>query len=146
MNFFPKNLRYLRRKLGQNQAQLSSLVNKKQNTIGNWENAVSEPGIRELSIIAQYFGVSLEALVSVDLEHLDQADESKKVTGNETTAVKREYKLEETSNTLVSEESQDQFWVVVRELRRISEKLDSIQTQLNAKERPVNLPPRGSGL
>ena len=70
MNFFPKNLRYLRRKLGQNQAQLSNLVNKKQNTIGNWENAVSEPGIRELSIIAKYFGVSLETLVSVDLENI----------------------------------------------------------------------------
>jgi len=146
MNFFPKNLRYLRRKLGQNQAQLSNLVNKKQNTIGNWENAVSEPGIRELSIIAQYFGVSLETLISVDLEKSNQADESKEAQGPETAAGKREYKLEEMSNTVVSEESQDQFWVVVRELRRISEKLDTIQTQLNAKERPINPPQRSSGL
>ncbi len=133
--------------MGRNQAQLSSLVNKKQKIqLEIVKILVSEPGIRELSIIAQYFGVSLEILVSVDLENLDQGDDTKKVQRPDIVAGKREYKLEETSNTVVSEESQDQFWVVVRELRRISEKLDTIQTQLNAKEQPLNPPPRGSGL
>ena len=132
MNFFPKNLRYLRKKKGQNQSELSILVNKKQNTIGNWENAVSEPGIRELTMLAQYFGVSLEDLVASDLEARDQPSGDNPPMP-ESGILRGHYPLNENMNTLASEDSQNQFWVVIRELRRIHEKLDDLKGMVEAQ-------------
>jgi len=133
MNFFPKNLRYLRKKKGQNQSELSKLVNKKQNTIGNWENAVSEPGIRELTMLTQYFGVSLEDLVASDLEAMDRLSGDKQPL-SEPDKSRRHYALNENLNTLANEDNQNQFWVVVRELRRIHEKLDDLKVVVESKQ------------
>jgi transcriptional regulator with XRE-family HTH domain len=127
MNFFPKNLRYLRKKKGQNQSELSKLVNKKQNTIGNWENSVSEPGIRELTMLSQYFGVSLEDLVASDLEAMDRISGFNQSSTESDKPKPPHYVLNENLNTLAREDSQDQFWVLVRELRRVHEKLDDIK-------------------
>ncbi|HMH33530.1 MAG TPA: helix-turn-helix transcriptional regulator [Puia sp.] len=134
MNFFPKNLRYLRKKKGQNQSELSKLVNKKQNTIGNWENAVSEPGIRELTILTQYFGVSLEDLVASDLETMDRLSGDKQSLPESGRSKRSSYPLNENANTLASEDGQNQFWVLVRELKRVHEKLDDIKGMVESKQ------------
>ena len=67
MDAFAKNIRYLRRKSGHNQAELAKLVGKKQNTIANWENGISEPGIKELVILSKFFETSMDGLILLDL-------------------------------------------------------------------------------
>src|SRR6516165_2297598 len=68
MNLFSKNLRYLRKKGNHNQDEIALLFNKQPNTIGNWENRKSEPGLAELLRLAEFFKVSAEDLLQKDLE------------------------------------------------------------------------------
>jgi transcriptional regulator with XRE-family HTH domain len=141
MNFFPKNLRHLRRKKGQNQSELSKLVNKKQNTIGNWENGISEPAIKELTMLTQYFGINLHDLVSIDLEAQDQLSGDQQSQPASSKQENRNYVFNEQASSMASEDSQNQFWVVVRELRRIHEKLDAIKGDLVSTKPTQERPP-----
>jgi DNA-binding XRE family transcriptional regulator len=68
MNFLSKNLKYLRKRFAVSQEQLGLQVEKRQTTIGNWENEVSEPNVKELIVITNYFGLSLDDLILSDLE------------------------------------------------------------------------------
>ena len=134
MNFFSKNLKYLRKKGHLSQADLAKKVDKKQNTIGNWENQVTEPGIDELSILSQLFEVNLQDLIAANLEEL----ESSRIGMPEELPKSPKYPVNESSSTMAREDSQDQFWVVVRELRRIHKKLDyMIGKNENKPDRPV---------
>lgn len=66
-SLFPSNLRFLRKKRGLNQEDVSVLFNKKANTVGNWENGKTEPSIPELLVISGYFGVNLEDLLRSEM-------------------------------------------------------------------------------
>ncbi len=68
MNHFSANLTYLRNRFAIKQNQLASYMNKAQTTIANWENKKSEPDIEELIKIIQYFGVTVDTMLFVDLE------------------------------------------------------------------------------
>lgn len=67
MQFLGKNIKYLRKNLSENQATIGSLVKKGQTTIGNWENGISEPNVEELLVLSNYFNISLDILIKVDL-------------------------------------------------------------------------------
>ena len=67
MNFLGKNIRYLRKQNSQSQAGLASVIGKGQTTIGNWENGVSEPGVEELLTLSNYFDISVDILLKIDL-------------------------------------------------------------------------------
>ncbi|MHA4807739.1 helix-turn-helix domain-containing protein [Flavitalea flava] len=67
MQFLGKNIKYLRKNLSENQSTIGSLVKKGQTTIGNWENGISEPNVEELLILSNYFDISLDVLIKVDL-------------------------------------------------------------------------------
>jgi transcriptional regulator with XRE-family HTH domain len=67
MHFLGKNLRHLRKQSSRTQSEIASLIQKGQTTIGNWENGISEPSLNELLIISNYFDISIETLLKVDL-------------------------------------------------------------------------------
>lgn len=56
-------LKELRKRKGISQLKLALDLNTNQNTISRYENGEREPGIRELIMIADYFGVSLDYLL-----------------------------------------------------------------------------------
>ncbi len=64
----PGNLKYLRKKSGKTQDALSSEVNIGRTTIANYEAGISEPNVETLRTFAKYFGVSLDDLLSKNLE------------------------------------------------------------------------------
>lgn len=132
MQFFSKNLRYLRKKKREKQADISAHVNKKQNTIGNWENGISEPSIRELMFLSRYFAVNLEAFMSSDLEQIDKTNGEDFYDQHKNKKLKN-YPMIEGPGTLASEANEDKFQVVIRELRNINEKLDSIKDSVKPK-------------
>ena len=70
MSIFSKNLRYLRKKGNHNQDEIAILFRKRANTIGNWENQKSEPSLTELMKLGEFFKVSVEDLLHIDMETL----------------------------------------------------------------------------
>lgn len=63
MNYFSRNLKFLRESLDVSQQELAVFLKKAQTTIGNWENNRTEPSIEHLISISLFFGISLDALV-----------------------------------------------------------------------------------
>jgi len=66
------NLKYLRKKAGKTQDGLSSDVNIGRTTIANYEAGISEPNVETLRTFAKYFGVTLDDLLSKNLEQQQQ--------------------------------------------------------------------------
>ena len=64
------NLKYLRKKSGKTQDALSSDVKIGRTTIANYEAGVSEPSLETLLAFAKYFGISLDDLLSKNMEDL----------------------------------------------------------------------------
>ena len=67
MHYLGKNIRYLRKQLSKTQSEIASLIKKGQTTIGNWENGISEPNLDELLILSNFFDISLDTLIKIDL-------------------------------------------------------------------------------
>lgn len=68
--YLAKNLKYLRKKSGKTQDGLSADVGIGRTTIANYEAGISEPNIENLRAFANYFGISLDILVSKNLEEM----------------------------------------------------------------------------
>ena len=125
MSLFSKNLRFLRRRGDFSQDEIATLFNKRPNTVGNWENRKSEPSLGELIRLGEFFKVSTHALLHTDLEKsglqpvIDSEPDSpeQKPKG---------YSLTEPVNSMANEESHDAFWLILRELRSMNEKVDSL--------------------
>lgn len=120
MNYLSSNIRYLRRKTGQNQAELARNFGKKQNTVGNWENGVSEPSIKELVVLSQIFMVGMEELVNRDLEQKDKQGAVGELQLTDSSPETSQAGLPLSSQ----EKEMDGFWMTLREIRRMNQKLD----------------------
>jgi transcriptional regulator with XRE-family HTH domain len=69
------NLKYLRKKSGKTQDALSSELNIGRTTIANYEAGISEPNVETLLTLAKYFGVSMDALLSKNVEDVIKSGE-----------------------------------------------------------------------
>jgi len=127
MSLFAKNLRFLRKQRGLNQDEISGLFNKRANTVGNWENGKSEPSIGELVKLADFFKIGLQQLLHTDLQEkaFEVMDSAADSASDRQTSFS--YTINENSDSLAPEISQDSFWLILRELRSISEKLDELK-------------------
>jgi transcriptional regulator with XRE-family HTH domain len=74
---FSKNLLYLRKKAGKSQAAIALQLSKGQTTIGNWENAYSEPSLAEIVEISNIFGINTSDLLTVDLNNVHLIENEK---------------------------------------------------------------------
>lgn len=63
------NLRYLRKKLGKTQDALSVELSIGRTTLANYEAGISEPNVETLLTIANFFGISVDELLSTNLEN-----------------------------------------------------------------------------
>jgi len=124
MSLFSKNLRFLRKKGNHNQEEISILFNKRANTIGNWENQKSEPSLTELMKLGEYFNVSVQELLHTDLEGgltvqimtAPGSDPSGQQLANR--------ELSDPVFSTAKEAGADAFWLILRELRAVHEKVD----------------------
>lgn len=78
MNFFAKNLKYLREKNNIDQLKLAEKLNVPQSTLSCWENGIRTPKIEQIMDIANYFNVDMD-IISKDyneekLKTLDKLD------------------------------------------------------------------------
>lgn len=144
MNYFSKNLKYLLKRFGVKQGELAEQVGKKQTTISNWINEVSEPDVSQLLIIHHYFGISLDALVKTDLEKLKVVADShveefkkfgkaKREVPDKKSAASRQYFIEDDpKQSILSEPDPVANWAVMGQLKQIHEKLDDLKDSLQS--------------
>jgi len=128
MSLFSKNLRYLRKKGNHNQDEIAILFRKRANTIGNWENQKSEPSLTELMKLGEFFKISVEDLLHLDMEKLSEpAVTQPVVSAVSAKAPVTSFSIQEPVHTVAAREgSPDAFWLILRELRVIGEKLDGL--------------------
>ncbi len=70
--FFSQNIKLLRKRKGRTQDDVSFALQMKRSTLSGYENQVAKPGIETLLLFADYFGVSLDTLVRIDLSKLSE--------------------------------------------------------------------------
>jgi transcriptional regulator with XRE-family HTH domain len=123
MNLFSKNLRFLRKKGNHNQDEIALLFNKQPNTVGNWENRKSEPSLQELIRLGEFFKVSTEDLLLRDLE-LSPQGSSVSLAEASFSLPLRSYNGADYAAGMAGETGADAFWLILRELRAIHEKVE----------------------
>ncbi len=62
------NLKFLRKKAGKTQDALSSDISIGRTTIANYEAGISEPNLDTILLFAKYFGISIDDILSSNLE------------------------------------------------------------------------------
>ena len=127
MSIFSKNLRFLRKKGNHNQEDIALLFKKKANTIGNWENQKSEPALVELMKLADFFQVSTEDLLLTDLAVRDHAQYAgREISSNMGNPIRslESYNLQDIPGNGATNGGLDAFWLILRELKALNEKVD----------------------
>jgi len=68
--FFGKNLKYLRKKLNLNQAEIYDRIGFKRATWSGYETESSFPNFKDLLKISDFFGINEGDLINIDLENV----------------------------------------------------------------------------
>jgi transcriptional regulator with XRE-family HTH domain len=121
MSLFSKNLRYLRKKGNYRQDQISAIFNKQANTVGNWEHQKSEPSMAELIRLSEFFNTNVQELLNSDLESKSPEQNEEPVPIGLQSNSNR---MEESINSPENEVNKQAFWLILRELRLVHEKVD----------------------
>jgi len=67
---FSTNIKLLRKRKGRTQGDVAGTLSINRSTYNNYENRVAKPGVDTLVAFSEYFGVSIDTLVKVDLTKL----------------------------------------------------------------------------
>ena len=73
--YLASNLKYLRKRSGKTQDALSAEIKIGRTTIANYESGISEPNVETLLAFANYFGISLDDLLSKNMEDVIKSAE-----------------------------------------------------------------------
>jgi transcriptional regulator with XRE-family HTH domain len=124
MNYFSKNLRYLRKMGNHNQDEIAVLFKKRPNTVGNWENQKSEPSLEELIKLGEFFHVNIQNLLHTDMQkELFQPGGSAAVSSSAGQNLEP-VPVKDHLSGVAGDSGSDSFWIILRELRMINERLD----------------------
>ena len=67
-NYFSINIKFLREQKGLNQDDFAEIFDSKRSAVGHWEAGNSSPNLEKLLSIANYFGITLDKLVTEVLD------------------------------------------------------------------------------
>ncbi len=73
MTIFSNNIRLLRRRKRFTQEDIAQALQMKRSTLSGYENEVAYPNINALVSLSEYFNVSIDTLIKVDLEQLPES-------------------------------------------------------------------------
>ena len=143
MNFFASNIKFLIKKYATSQDRLASYVGKTQTSVSNWINEISEPDISVLIKTAQFFGLSLDAVVFTDLqnsnlitdEHVELFKHNSNLIGNpngnpigKLPPVNENYYIDQEGlKSEVNEPSLVGEYYILSQLKKMDEKLDGLR-------------------
>ena len=70
--YFSKNLKLLRKRRGRSQADLSSLLQMKRTSLSGYELGTSFPNYETLILISDFFSISIDKLLRIDLSSISE--------------------------------------------------------------------------
>ncbi len=73
-NYFPSNIKLLRKRRGRTQDDVAFALGMKRSTLSGYENEVAQPGMEALIAFSDYFKVSVDTLIKVDLSQLSESE------------------------------------------------------------------------
>ena len=129
MHFLGKNIRYIRKQLSKTQSEIASLLKKGQTTIGNWENGISEPNLEELVVLSNYFDISLDVLIKIDLAKTNYQVQRKPEDGKPKSEKPVKY-LPSEEVSVVSEHEAEGLSYVLQEIKALREEIVRIGSLL----------------
>ncbi len=74
MNIFASNIKLLRKRRGRTQDDVAFALDMKRSTLSGYENEVAQPGIEALLQRSNYYGVSVDTLLKIDLSGLRESE------------------------------------------------------------------------
>ncbi|KAF5070183.1 helix-turn-helix protein [anaerobic digester metagenome] len=74
MNIFASNIKLLRKRRGRTQDDVAFALDMKRSTLSGYENEVAQPGIEALLQLSNYYGVSVDTLLKIDLSALRESE------------------------------------------------------------------------
>jgi transcriptional regulator with XRE-family HTH domain len=72
--YFNSNIKLMRKRRGRTQDEIAFTLEMKRPTLSGYENGVAQPGIRQLIAFSEYFGISVDTLIRVDLSKLRESE------------------------------------------------------------------------
>ena len=72
--YFNSNIKLMRKRRGRTQDEVAFTLNMKRSTLSGYENGVAQPGIQQLMAYSEYFGISIDTLIKVDLSKLRESE------------------------------------------------------------------------
>jgi transcriptional regulator with XRE-family HTH domain len=72
--YFNSNIKLMRKRRGRTQDEAAFALNMKRSTLSGYENGVAQPGIQQLIVYSEYFGISVDTLIKVDLSKLRESE------------------------------------------------------------------------
>jgi transcriptional regulator with XRE-family HTH domain len=90
LNFFGKNLQYLRRKKKMKQHEMQDSLGFSRTTWSNYEKSRTAPPLDGLIKISKFFGVNLDELIAQDIEQMFEERKYKPYAYNETVSMVEE--------------------------------------------------------
>ena len=71
--YFHSNIKLLRKRRGRTQDEVASALNMKRSTLSGYENRVAKPGMETLLLFSEYYKISVDTLLKVDLSTLRES-------------------------------------------------------------------------
>lgn len=145
MNFFARNLRFLRKNFSITQSELASQLKVGQTTIGNWETGYTEPDIDNLIKINHFFAISIDYLIFIDLPKSKLIEESNLVEFKRKSKVNSKvspkvigpsplyYISSDQPQNILNEDQATYMWSVMKEIKIFHEKLDAMRLLLESE-------------
>ncbi len=81
--YLASNLKYLRKRKRLTQDDLSKLLEIKRSTLNGYEQNISRPGIEGLILLSDFFGISIDSLIRIDLQSLSESSFQHLEKGND---------------------------------------------------------------
>src|ERR1035437_10232427 len=81
--YFSSNIKLMRKRRGRTQDEIALELNMKRSTLSGYENGVAQPGIQQLIAYSDYFSVSIDTLIKIDLSKLKESELRQLENGND---------------------------------------------------------------
>lgn len=121
-NHLPANLLYLRKKKGLLQEDMQLRVGIQRTTWSNYENGITDPSVADLVIFSNFFGISLDDLITADLAAHDAHEQPGKRKPK-----RKPYPIDTDTTFLLQDSGQDAIVIILRELKKLREEVNELK-------------------
>jgi len=70
---FGSNIKLLRKRKGRTQSDIANFLKMKRSTLSGYENSVAQPNIKSLIAFSEYFNLSIDTLIKINLKMLSES-------------------------------------------------------------------------